>query len=159
MHEPLMRIEDYPKPIVMAIHGTALGGGNELAMAGHYRIASPDAQIGQPEVNLGNHSRRRGNAAPARIVGIAAAIDLCVQAVQSKAPAAKEIGLVDELVSGDLKEGAIAFARRLRPARTARHVITRNSSATLWAKRAAVCRGPRAGPQDSPQPDCAAPGH
>src|ERR1700734_1757419 len=52
-HDILARIEDSSKPVVMAIHGTALGGGNEVAMAGHYRVAVPDAQIGQPEVNLG----------------------------------------------------------------------------------------------------------
>ena len=113
MHDPLIRIEDYPKPIVMAIHGTALGGGNELAMAGHYRIASPDAQIGQPEVNLGIIPGAEGTQRLPRIVGIAAAIDLCVSGRPIKAPAAKEIGLVDELVSGDLKEGAIAFARKV----------------------------------------------
>ena len=49
----LLRIEDCKKPIVMAIHGTALGGGLELAMAGHYRVAAPEAQVGQPEVKLG----------------------------------------------------------------------------------------------------------
>src|SRR5204863_1137030 len=47
LHPLLKRIEDFPKPIVMAIHGTALGGGLELAMAGHYRVGSPDAQAGQ----------------------------------------------------------------------------------------------------------------
>src|ERR1700723_3408610 len=49
----LLRVEDCAKPIVMAIHGTAFGGGLELAMAGHYRIATADAQVGQPEVKLG----------------------------------------------------------------------------------------------------------
>jgi 3-hydroxyacyl-CoA dehydrogenase len=49
----LLRIEDCPKPVVMAIHGTAFGGGLELAMAGHYRVAVPSAQVGQPEVKLG----------------------------------------------------------------------------------------------------------
>src|SRR5436309_12184151 len=53
LHQLLKSIEDCPKPVVVAIHGTALGGGLELAMAGHYRVASPDAQAGQPEVNLG----------------------------------------------------------------------------------------------------------
>ena len=52
-HALLAAIEDCPAPVVMAIHGTALGGGLELAMAGHYRVAAPDAAMGQPEVNLG----------------------------------------------------------------------------------------------------------
>ena len=53
LHGLLTKIEDCTKPVVMAIHGTALGGGVELATAGHYRIASKDAQVGQPDVNLG----------------------------------------------------------------------------------------------------------
>src|SRR5581483_4043523 len=53
LHPLLAKIENCSKPVVMALHGTALGGGLELAMAGHYRVASPDAQAGQPEVNLG----------------------------------------------------------------------------------------------------------
>src|SRR5262249_33496123 len=52
-HDFFSRIEDCRKPVVMAIHGTALGGGLELAMSGHYRVAVPSAQVGQPEVNLG----------------------------------------------------------------------------------------------------------
>ena len=52
-HPVLYAIEDCSKPVVMAIHGTALGGGLELAMAGHYRVATPDAQVGQPEVKIG----------------------------------------------------------------------------------------------------------
>src|SRR5271165_7396015 len=49
----LLKIEDSSKPVIMAIHGTAFGGGLEVAMSGHYRVASPDAQVGQPEVKLG----------------------------------------------------------------------------------------------------------
>ena len=65
----LQKVEDSPKPIVMAMHGTALGGGLEVAMAGHYRVAVPDAQMGQPEVNLGIIPGRRRDvlaAAPGR---------------------------------------------------------------------------------------------
>src|SRR5678816_2722000 len=51
LHALLQRIEDLPKPVVIAMHGTALGGGLEIAMAGHYRVALPDGQMGQPEVN------------------------------------------------------------------------------------------------------------
>src|SRR6185436_12633816 len=53
LHDLMKKIEDCTKPVVMALHGTALGGGLELAMAGHFRIASAEAQAGQPEVNLG----------------------------------------------------------------------------------------------------------
>ncbi len=116
MHSLLKRIEDFPKPIVMAIHGTALGGGLELAMAGHYRVASPDALLGQPEVNLGIIPGAEGTQRLPRIVGIAAAIDMCVSGKPLKAPAALELGLVDQIIGTngtDLKDGAIAFARKV----------------------------------------------
>ena len=66
MHKLLASIEDCPKPVVMAMHGTALGGGLELAMAGHYRLATPDARMGQPEVNLGIIPGAEGSQRPAR---------------------------------------------------------------------------------------------
>ena len=74
LHQLLMSIEDVPKPVVMAIHGTALGGGLELAMAGRYRVAVADALVGQPEVNLGIIPGAEGTQRLPRIVGIAAAI-------------------------------------------------------------------------------------
>jgi 3-hydroxyacyl-CoA dehydrogenase len=123
MHGLFGRIEDFPKPIVMAIHGTALGGGLELAMTGHYRIATPDALLGQPEVNLGIIPGAEGTQRLPRIVGIAAAIDLCVSGKPIKAKAALDLGLIDEIVETvftntgtvqqDLKEGAIEFARKV----------------------------------------------
>src|SRR5262249_26106264 len=116
MHDLFKRIEDFRIPIVMAIHGTALGGGLELAMAGHYRIASPDALLGTPEVNLGIIPGAEGTQRLPRIVGIAAAIDMCVSGRPIKASAALEIGLVDQVIganSGELKDGAIAFAKKV----------------------------------------------
>ena len=91
-HDILARIEDSPKPVVMAIHGTALGGGNEVAMAGHYRVAVPDAQIGQPEVNLGIIPGAEGTQRLPRLVGVAAAVDLCVSGKPIRAPEALEAG-------------------------------------------------------------------
>jgi 3-hydroxyacyl-CoA dehydrogenase len=67
----LLRIEDCRKPIVMAIHGTAFGGGLELAMAGHYRVAAPNAQLGQPEVKLGIIPGAGGTQRLPRLVGVA----------------------------------------------------------------------------------------
>ena len=72
------RIENCPKPIVMAIHGTALGGGLELAMAGHYRVARLSALLGQPEVNLGIIPGAEGTQRLPRLVGIGKALDMCV---------------------------------------------------------------------------------
>src|SRR4029450_5556484 len=78
MHDLLRQIEDMPKPVVMAIDGTALGGGLELAMAGHYRVATRDAGLGQPEVNLGIIPGAEGTQRLPRLVGIERAIDMCV---------------------------------------------------------------------------------
>jgi 3-hydroxyacyl-CoA dehydrogenase len=112
-HGILARIEDSTKPVVMAIHGTALGGGNEVAMAGHYRVAVPDAQIGQPEVNLGIIPGAEGTQRLPRLVGVAAAVDLCVSGKPIRAPQALKLGLIDRVIEGDLLTGAVAFAREI----------------------------------------------
>lgn len=112
-HGILARIEDASKPVVMAIHGTALGGGNEVAMAGHYRVAVPDAQIGQPEVNLGIIPGAEGTQRLPRLVGVPAAIDMCVSGKPIRAPEALKLGLIDRVIEGDLLAGAVAFAREI----------------------------------------------
>jgi 3-hydroxyacyl-CoA dehydrogenase len=111
LHGLLARIEDAAKPVVMAIHGTALGGGLELAMAGHYRVAAPQALLGQPEVNLGIIPGAEGTQRLPRLVGIEKALDLCVSGKPIKAAEALAAGLVDALVDGDLAGGAAGFAR------------------------------------------------
>jgi 3-hydroxyacyl-CoA dehydrogenase len=73
----LLRIENCSKPVVMAIHGAAFGGGLELAMAGHYRVASRDAQVGQPEVKLGLIPGAAGTQRLPRLVGVAKALEMC----------------------------------------------------------------------------------
>ena len=78
LHDLLRLVEEAPKPIVMAIHGSALGGGLELAMAGHYRVAVPDARMGQPEVNLGIIPGAEGTQRLTRLVGVEKAIEMCV---------------------------------------------------------------------------------
>jgi 3-hydroxyacyl-CoA dehydrogenase len=112
-HAILASIEDTSKPVVMAIHGTALGGGNEVAMAGHYRVAVRDAQIGQPEVNLGIIPGAEGTQRLPRLVGVAAAVDLCVSGKPIRAPEALKLGLIDRVIEGDLLTGAVAFAREI----------------------------------------------
>src|ERR1700733_9991332 len=106
-------IEDSPKPVVVAIHGAALGGGLELAMAGHYRIAVPDAQVGLPEANLGIVPGAGGTQRLPRLVGMAKAAELIVSGQLIKVPAALEMGLLDRLIDGDLLLGAIAFAHEI----------------------------------------------
>jgi 3-hydroxyacyl-CoA dehydrogenase len=111
---PLLdKIENFPKPVIVALHGTALGGGMELAMAAHYRVAAPDAQMGQPEVNLGIIPGAEGTQRLPRLVGVAAAIDMCVSGKPIKAPEAVKLGLVDRIIEGDLRKGAIGFAREV----------------------------------------------
>src|SRR5512141_843475 len=93
-------LERFPKPIVAAIHGACLGGGLELALACHWRIATDDGktQLGQPEVMLGLIPGLGGTQRLPRLVGIATALDLILTGKSLKARKAKKIGLVDELV-------------------------------------------------------------
>src|SRR5215831_13376748 len=113
LHELLKSIEDCPRPVVVAIHGTALGGGLELAMAGHYRVAGPDAQAGQPEVNLGIIPGAEGTQRLPRLVGVEAAVEMFVSGKPIRAPEAVRLGLFDKIIEGDLQAGAIAFARHV----------------------------------------------
>src|SRR5258707_990938 len=106
----LIRIEDCRKPIVMAIHGTAFGGGLELAMAGHYRVAVPGAQVGQPEVKLGLIPGAAGTQRLPRLAGVAKAVEMCTSGNPVKAEDALKFGIVDRLIEDDLLAGAIAFA-------------------------------------------------
>jgi len=111
LHGLLKSIEDCPKPVVVAIHGTALGGGLELAMAGHYRVASPGAQAGQPEVNLGIIPGAEGTQRLPRLVGVEAALDMLISGKPINAPEAQRLGLFDRIIEGDLLDGAMAFAQ------------------------------------------------
>jgi 3-hydroxyacyl-CoA dehydrogenase len=112
LHDFLARIEDCTKPVVIAIHGTALGGGLELAMAGHFRVAVPDALLGQPEVNLGIIPGAEGTQRLPRLVGVAKALDMCVTGKPLKAREAHAAGLIDAVIEGDLATDAMAFARQ-----------------------------------------------
>ena len=110
--EPQLRvIENCPKPIIMAIHGTALGGGLELAMAGHYRVASASAQVGQPEVKLGIIPGAGGTQRLPRLAGVEKAAAMCAFGEPVTANEALASGIIDRIVEGDLLAGAVAFAR------------------------------------------------
>jgi 3-hydroxyacyl-CoA dehydrogenase len=109
----LLRVEDCRKPLVMAIHGTAFGGGLELAMAGHYRVAAPTAQVGQPEVKLGIIPGAAGTQRLPRLAGVAKAVEMCAEGSPISAAEALKFGIIDKLIDGDLPAGAIAFAREV----------------------------------------------
>jgi 3-hydroxyacyl-CoA dehydrogenase len=113
IHDLLEKLEDTRKPVVMAMHGTALGGGLELAMAGHYRVAVPDGQMGQPEVNLGIIPGAEGTQRLPRLVGLEKAIEMCVSGKPLKAADALNAGLIDRIIEGDLAAGASVFAREM----------------------------------------------
>jgi len=118
----LLSIEDCKKPVVMAIHGTAFGGGLELAMAGHYRVAAADALVGQPEVKLGLIPGAAGTQRLPRLAGVVKALEMCSEGKPISAAEALKFGVIDRLVEGDLLKGAAAFAREVtgKPARKTR---------------------------------------
>src|SRR5882724_4150650 len=109
----LLKIEDCPKPTVAAIHGQAFGGGLEVAMAFHYRVASPTAMVGQPEVKLGIIPGAAGSQRLPRLAGVTKAVEMCAFGEPLRATVASEYGIIDKVIEGDLLTGAIAFAREL----------------------------------------------
>ncbi len=135
MHALLKSIEDCPKPVVMALHGTALGGGLEVAMAGHYRLAVASAQVGQPEVNLGIIPGAEGTQRLTRLAGPARAIEMCVSGRPLTAAEALDAGIIDQIVEGDLLSGALAFARE-RAAQGGPYPKTRERSDRLGTAEA-----------------------
>jgi 3-hydroxyacyl-CoA dehydrogenase len=106
-------LEQSPKPIIAAIHGHALGGGLELAMGCHYRVTTPDAKLGQPEVKIGITPGAGGTQRLPRLVGLKLALEMIVGGDPIDAKTALEHGLIDEIIAGDLRNGALAFAERV----------------------------------------------
>jgi 3-hydroxyacyl-CoA dehydrogenase len=113
LREAIDAIEMSAKPIVAAIHGTAFGGGLETALACHYRVAVASAQVGLPEVKLGILPGAGGTQRLPRLTGIETALGIIVSGDPLPAADAAKIGVIDQLVAGDLIEGAIAFAKDL----------------------------------------------
>src|SRR6202789_3713768 len=106
--------EGSTKPVVAAIHGTALGGGLEVALACHYRVAVPSARCGLPEVNLGLLPGAGGTQRLPRIVGVERALEMMTSGQHVPAQECLAMGLVDEIVEeGKLREGAVAFAHKI----------------------------------------------
>jgi len=109
----LNRIEASSKPIVAAIHGSAFGGGLELALACHYRVSAHGSQLGQPEVKLGLIPGAGGTQRLPRVIGLQKAVEMCAEGNPISAEDAFRLGLVDLLIEGDLLSGARTFAQKI----------------------------------------------
>ena len=134
-HPAFDAIEMSAKPVVMAIHGAALGGGLELAMAGHYRVAAAEAQIGQPEVKLGLIPGAGGTQRLPRLAGVAVAAKMCALGEPVSAREAQRAGIIDQIVEGDLLEGAIRFALNVRVPRRTRDLPVASDPEAIAAVR------------------------
>ena len=126
-------IEDSPKPVIAALHGSSLGEGLEIALACHYRIASKDALLGLPEVKLGLIPGGGGTQRLPRLTGAKAALNLVLSGDPVSAAAAREAGFVDEIAEGDYLAAAMALAKS--KASLASHPKTSEQNAKIDAER------------------------
>jgi len=129
-------MEDSTKPLIAAIHGTALGGGLEVSLGCHFRIAAPTAKVGLPEVKLGLLPGAGGTQRLPRIAGVKAALDMIVSGNPITAQRALELGIIDEIAAGDLKAAALAFAKRVleekKPIRKVRELVAKVDGPTQF---------------------------
>src|ERR1700730_16838854 len=129
--EVITSIEAMPKPVVAALHGTALGGGFEVALACHYRVATAGARLGLPEIKLGIIPGAGGTLRLPRLIGVDKALRLILSGDPISAGEALRDGVVDEIIEGDLTAGAVAFARKVlaeqRPLRRVRGPAQQNA--------------------------------
>ena len=115
--EVVDRIENCTKPVVAAIHGTALGGGLEIALGCHYRVAVPTAKFGVPEVKLGLLPGAGGTQRLPRVAGVPKALEMVTGGGMISAKDAHDIGLVDRIVEGDLVQHGVAYAEEVKDIR------------------------------------------
>ncbi len=113
LFEVCTRIEECTKPVIAAIHGTALGGGLEISLGAHHRIADPKGRVGLPEVLIGVMPGAGGTIRLPRVAGIAAALDIMVSGRQVGAQEALSLGIIDRLAETDLLDDAKSYAREL----------------------------------------------
>jgi 3-hydroxyacyl-CoA dehydrogenase len=113
LHDVLDLIEGSAKPVVAAVHGTALGGGLEVTLACHYRVGVKDARFGLPEVKLGLLPGAGGTQRLPRVVGVEKALGMMVSGDPIRADDALKSGLIDEIVEGDLTAAGVAFAEKV----------------------------------------------
>lgn len=143
--EVIETLDSATKPIVAAIHGTALGGGLEVALACSYRVALEGAKVGLPEVKLGILPGSGGTVRLPRLIGVEQALTMISEGGQISVRDAREKGLVDGVVSGDLKASAIAFAEKVigegaKLRRTSDLPVPSFDPSSLEASRAALAK-------------------
>jgi 3-hydroxyacyl-CoA dehydrogenase len=143
VHARLKKIEDVDKPLVAAIHGHALGGGLEFAMACHYRVATSSARVGQPEVQLGIIPGAGGTQRLPRLCGAALALEMCTEGKPVPAARAQSEGIIDAIVNDDLLEGAIAFAKTRAANRERRRTRDLQDKISSQAAGLAACQATR----------------
>src|SRR5256885_9701501 len=113
LHGVLDMIEGSSKPVIAAIHGTALGGGLEVTLACHYRVGVKDARFRLPEVKLGLLPGAGGTQRLPRVVGVQKALSMMVSGDPIRADEALASGLIDQIVDGDLTAAGVAFAEKV----------------------------------------------
>ena len=113
LHQILDALDGFPKPVVAAIQGFALGGGLELALACHYRVADKSARVGLPEVKIGLLPGAGGTQRLPRVIGVEKAADLVVSGDMVGGDKLVALGICSELLDGDFLEGACAFAAKM----------------------------------------------
>ena len=112
-HEVFALMENSPKPVIVAIHGTALGAGLEAALACHYRCATAAGRVGLPEVSLGIIPGAGGSQRLPHLIGAKAALEFILNIAPVGAQRALEVGILDHVIDGDLIEGALDYARTI----------------------------------------------
>ena len=146
----MLKIEDCPKPVVAAIHGTAFGGGLEVAMACHYRVAVPSAQVGQPEVKLGIIPGAAGTQRLPRLAGVAKALEMCALGD----PVGRPTSVRGRHRGPDHRRrpaaGALAFAREGRRGERPRKTRDRNEKLGDQGERRRSSTRPANWPQEKP---------
>jgi len=143
IHALLRRLEDSRKPLIAAIHGHALGGGNEVAMSCHFRIATADAFVGQPEVRLGIIPGAGGTQRLPRLAGPAIALELCTIGAPISAARALSAGIIDQIAKSDLRNEAIIAARDAAARGARRKTRERSDQVTDIAAGLAACEQTR----------------
>ncbi len=140
MRALMVALDAAAKPVVAVLHGFALGGGLEIAMAAHWRVAAPGTQIGLPEINLGLLPGAGGTQRLPRLVGVAKALDMMMSGAAIGAEAAVVAGLVDEITQGDPIAAAVAFAAGATVRRARDRVVAADGAAIESARAAAAKR-------------------